>query len=158
MREIIKAALEQSARKTFEDMCFMYPMPELADIQKVLPVEAAVQVKYRGSFTGTLVIRTAGGLLRALAANMLGDDAPSLQQQQDALGEVANMICGNVLPAISGGRDQYVIEGPTVIRELSRSPDRHGEPIAATVLYLDKGRADLMVYLDSYFPHKETTA
>ena len=54
--------LKESTVRTFEDICFMYPVPELKDIQKNLALEAAAEVKYRGDFTGKLLIETRGGL------------------------------------------------------------------------------------------------
>ncbi len=100
MKKQIENVLKESTIKTFEDICFIYQVPELKDNQKNLALEAAAEVKYRGNFTGKLVIETRGGLFSAIAANMLSNEDPSAQQKKDALGEIANIICGNVVPSL----------------------------------------------------------
>ena len=90
----------------------MYPVPELKDVQKNLALEAAAEVKYRGDFTGKLVIETRGGLFSAIAANMLSIDIPSSQQKKDALGEIANIICGNVVPSLGGAGGDIKLKAP----------------------------------------------
>jgi len=70
-KELCKAAL-----LTFEDLGFMFPEPELEE--EILPAEpeASVSVEFWGPFNGRLVVTVCGGLLPALAANMLGEEAP----------------------------------------------------------------------------------
>ncbi len=67
MKSKIEKVLEEAAVNTFEDICFMYQVPELKDIQKNLTLEAAAEVKYRGDYTGSLLIETRGGLFSAIA-------------------------------------------------------------------------------------------
>ena len=52
MKSKIEKVLEEATVNTFEDICFMYQVPELKDIQKNLTLEAAAEVKYRGDYTG----------------------------------------------------------------------------------------------------------
>lgn len=155
MKAQIEKKLMDAAVKTFEETCFMYIMPELEDIQDKLPIDAVAEIKYRGNFTGKLVIEIRGGLLDAIAVNMLGQEKPSLQQKQDALGEIANIICGNVIPALSSQGGEYKIESPSIIRENQTQSNLLGEPLAHTVLNLNQGRADLKFFVNGYYPSKE---
>lgn len=155
MRAQIEKKLKDSAVKTFEETCFMYIMPELEDIQDKLPIEAVAEIKYRGNFTGKLLIEIRGGLLEAIAVNMLGHENPTLQQKQDALGEIANIICGNVIPALGSKGGEYKIESPCLIREDQIQKNLLGEPLAHTILNLNQGRADLKFFVNGYYPNKE---
>ena len=87
MKSKIEKVLEEAAVNTFEDICFMYQVPELKDIQKNLTLEAAAEVKYRGDYTGSLLIETRGGLFSAIAANILSIDSPSSRRKRTPWGK-----------------------------------------------------------------------
>jgi CheY-specific phosphatase CheX len=141
------APLAEVATRTLEEMCFFFAMPLLSDEQRDASADAAMTVRFRGPMSGQLVVRLCGGVLPMLASNMLGDADGSPTMQRDALGEVANVICGNLLPIIGGASDEYVLESaqPTVVL------DRGGvTPVASVKLGLeDSGRADLFLFLDA---------
>ena len=86
MKSKIEKVLEEAAVNTFEDICFMYQVPELKDIQKNLTLEAAAEVKYRGDYTGSLLIETRGGLFSAIATNILSINSPSSTAEKGRLG------------------------------------------------------------------------
>ena len=155
MKTRVEKALKAVAHKTFEENCFMYPVPELKDIQEKLPLEATVEVKYRGDFTGRLVIETRGGLYRSIAVNMLSNEDPTGEQKMDALGEIANIICGNVIPALGGSSHRYKIEAPRSIPLTEVQSNLLGEPLVWVVFNLNQGRADLKFYVDGYYPVAE---
>lgn len=72
---------------------------------------ASVRVGFRGPCRGSLGLSLDRGLLPRLAANMLGvEGEPSDALQGDALGEVANVICGNVLPTVAGARAVFDLD------------------------------------------------
>lgn len=156
MKKQIENVLKESTIKTFEDICFIYQVPELKDDQKNLALEAAAEVKYRGNFTGKLVIETRGGLFSAIAANMLSNDVPDAQQKKDALGEVANIICGNVVPSLGRSEPEYKIESP---RSLNKDDllkgEKQGKPLAEITLNFNQGRADIKLFVDNYSAIKE---
>jgi hypothetical protein len=58
----------------------------------------AARVRINGAWEGSIVVRTVPALARELAATMFGRPAESLQEDEvrDGLGEVGNMIAGNV--------------------------------------------------------------
>ena len=152
----IEKVLRESSVNTFEDTCFMYLAPEMADIQKNLLLEAASVAKYRGNLTGKLLIETRGGLLSAIAANMLSNDKPSSQQKKDALGEIANIICGNVVISLGRSGGGYKIESPKFLSkdELLKEEGK-GSLVAEIILNFNEGRADIKFFVDSYSEAKE---
>jgi len=155
MKTKVEKALKAAVLKTFEETCYLYPVPELKDIQELLPLEAAAEVKYRGDFTGRILIETRGGLFRAIAVNMLSNQDPTGAQKMDALGEIANIICGNVIPALGGASQGYRIEAPKIIPLSEAQNNLLGEPLVWTVLNLNQGRVDLKFYVDGYYPVPE---
>ncbi len=96
-------------------------------------------VAYSGPSDGALLVRAEPALAATLAGNMLAADAPpSAALQEDALGEIANVICGNVLP---------VVDAAAVFR-LERPRRVDGPAPAETVraaasLRFEGGRADV---------------
>jgi CheY-specific phosphatase CheX len=141
------APLAEVATRTLEEMCFFFAMPLLSDEQREAKTDAAMSVRFRGPMSGQLVVRMCGGVLPMLASNMLGDADGSPTMQRDALGEVANVVCGNLLPIIGGPSDVYVLDAaqPTVVLERSSVA-----PVASVQLGLeDSGRADLFLFLDA---------
>ena len=114
-------------------------------------------MKYRNDdFTGRLLIETRGGLFSAIATNMLSNDNPSDQLKKDALGEIANIICGNVVPSLAGGGREYKIESP---RSLNKDDllkeEKQGKPMAEITLNFNEGRADIKLFVDGYSATKE---
>ena len=157
MKKQIEKILIESTVRTLEDLCFIYQEPELKDAQENLPLEAAAEVKYRSNdFTGKLLIETRGGLFSAIATNILSIDDPSTKQKKDALGEIANIICGNVVPSLAGGGREYKIESP---RPLSKDDllkeEKQGKPLVEITFNFNQGRADIKLFVDGYSATKE---
>jgi CheY-specific phosphatase CheX len=158
MKKQIEKILIESTVKTLEDLCFIYQEPELKDAQKNLALEAAAEVKYRNDdFTGKLLIETRGGLCSAIATNMLSNDVPSAQQKKDALGEIANIICGNVVPSLGRGGREYKIESPRPLnKDDLLKEEKQGNPLVEIALNFNQGRADIKLFVDGYSANKET--
>ena len=125
-------ALHQATVNAFEELAFVFPMPELEP-----PADSpstAATVDFEG---GRLVLTVSDDLLPAIAANMLGDQEPSREDQLDALREVANVICGNVLPAIgAGGMGTPRLGG-----------EGGGTPTARADVLLSEGSASVRLFL-----------
>ena len=139
-------ALYRAATLTFEELGFLFAAPELVDEQKDLTTEEITAVNFRGSsVAGNLVLKTNTDLLSVLAANMLGDDEPlAKEMQRDALGEIANVICGNALPEIFGKQEVFRLDAP---QHVYSQPDV--APAAAVRVNLDEGCADVLLYLNN---------
>lgn len=116
METQLKEKLYRASARTFEDLAFLLPAEQMGDAQAALPVDRAVRVRFSGPFSGRLVLKVSKGLPAALAANMLGEDAPpDAGAQSDALKEAANVICGNFLPDIAGPKEIFRLDAPELI-------------------------------------------
>lgn len=107
----------QVAAETLESLAMMFLVPE--DEAATPPAcSRRVRVAYSGPWEGSLVVAASDNLLAELATNMLGLEAGMVAapaQQIDALKELANVICGNLLPAIAGGEPVFHICGPEML-------------------------------------------
>lgn len=149
MNTRIEKAMEEAAIGTFEDICFMYPVPELKNVQKSLKPEAAAEVRYKGNYKGKLLIETRGQLLSAITANILSTETPGSRQKKDALGELANIICGNIVPYLGRGDKGYKIESPrTLHKKELLDKTKPGKLLAKVTLNFNEGRADIKFYID----------
>lgn len=147
MSNTMTEALIRAATLTFEDLGFMLPDWELDEIQRKALPEAIVSIGFDGPLSGELVLRLYGGLLPSLSSNMLGqEDPPDEGMQYDALGEIANVICGNTLPVIAGSSSSFLL-GTPVVGVLDKDSAPFPEPTAMTALGLEEGRAVILLYL-----------
>ncbi len=113
MQERIQNQLFLTAILTFEELGFLLPSKELSEEQGEAVLQEWASAKFSGAFDGEIVLRMSKGALEEVATNMLGcEGGVTLAQQHDALGEIANVFCGNLLPAISGTQSEFSIEAP----------------------------------------------
>ena len=140
-------SLFQAATSTFESLALLFAEPGCEDGAEFIPLAAAVSVTYHGACTGRVVVGVTAGVLPALAENMLGSAAvPDLQLQRDALGELANVVTGNVLPMINGAAAVFRLDAPAPAGDAPFRV-RVGERQAAfTRLQMDEGEALLALF------------
>jgi CheY-specific phosphatase CheX len=140
----MEQALYQAAILTFEELLFAFPFAGTYEtgIEDAHSVEVAVG--FQGPFSGELVLRIENDALAAVASNMLGEEELSEEMLHDVLGEIANVVCGNALPAIAGKQEIFKLNAP----EFFNATDRVTEPAAIAHLGLDEGRADISIYLN----------
>ena len=144
----MQSELSRAAALTFECLSFMLPADDAAP-EDDAPAAARAQVRFTGPFDGGLVVMACESLLPALTANMLGAESPPPGDQQlDALGEVANVVCGNLLPVIGGAEQIFRIEAPRV-EPVSEQRPPEGNVAANTRLRLDEGWVELWLLLDA---------
>jgi CheY-specific phosphatase CheX len=118
------------------------PADVLEDSQRAQAVDVGVAVDFEGPVTGTLELRVSALVLPGLAINMLGEfETPSDEVQRDALGEVANVITGNVLPRLAGAKAVFRLHPPRAIGPAS------GPATAVADVGLDEGRAELRLLI-----------
>jgi len=138
--------LARVAQETFETLAFMYSVHE-QDAPSGPPVTA--EVNFRGPVHGRLVLTVSDTMLSALGSNMLGDDdmqAASDDQQRDALKEVLNVICGNLLPMLYNQYDVFDVQAPVI----PASPTPPDVPLDGQAhLYLDGGQVHVALYTDT---------
>ncbi len=115
-------------RKTFSnvlsDMAFMF----ISDPDETSPAPnytLETRISYRGPHTGTIHLRCDGRFAAALAGNLLGLDAmdnEADQQRLDALKELMNVVCGNLVTALYGTDGLYDLTIPEVVPLLLDAP------------------------------------
>ena len=150
MSSDITRVLREVAASTFENLAFLFPSDELDETRYSGSADATASVRFRGPFTGRLVVRVYGGVLPSIASNMLGgDNAPADQLQRDALGEIANVICGNALPKIGSATDVFLLDAPQV--SLFEIPNA-GIPTAEARIALEQGGADVLLFVGNSPP------
>lgn len=140
--ERLERALYQAAVRTFEELAFTFVAPETAQGDGG-EATATASVAFVGPMRGELRLSLPVSTLRPLAAAMLGSE-PGPHDGLDALGEVTNVICGNILPSLAGPRAAFRMSAPRIVTDPAR------EPLAASVVVpLADGRASLALYADS---------
>lgn len=118
MSEQIKEILRRVAEDVMEKLAFLLSFGSEESSQS--DTFAAASISFSGSVRGTLIMTISDQVLPQLAGNMLGlddDEETTNEQQQDAVKELINVICGNLLPAISGKQHIFHIEPPRLVSE-----------------------------------------
>lgn len=138
-------ALQQAATVTFEEMGYMFPLERDADSELNVKDCLSVAIDFTGPMSGKFVLRIEREVLPLAAANMLGEEAPFEDEMlRDIAGEIANVICGNALPAIGGKNAVFDLSAPHITTQ-TNSPEKTS---AEAKLEMDEGRADILLYLN----------
>jgi CheY-specific phosphatase CheX len=148
MSNTMVRSLSQTTAATFEDLALLFPDADLTPEQDAMPLDVTVSVDFRGPLTGRLVLRASECVMPAIASNMLGEDeSKQAPLQRDALGELANVICGNVLPNVAGAEAVFHLSAPRVHsagEHLSRDVDT---PQASVMFGIEDGRVEAQLFL-----------
>src|SRR5688572_10158237 len=113
MPSTMEQCLSQTLAATFEDLALICPDFTLSDKQSEAPVDVAMAVSFSGPLNGRLVLKATSHILPGIAENMLGsDNVDGNAVERDALGELANVMCGNLLPLIGGATAVFVLSAP----------------------------------------------
>ncbi len=143
-----RATLSEATRQAFEETAYMVVSSIVEPHQAQAPVDIAVSVDISGEVTGRMVLGISSFLLGTLAGNMLGDEVPlPLDQQRDALGEMANIICGAILPAISISGTTFLLSSPTpadLDAERAKAEEQNGLCLTFGV---EAGRLEVLFWL-----------
>ena len=132
--------LRQTGEETFSALAFMFPVPP----EEALPDQGdltVATVTFEGPTRGWVELSVPTALLAPVAANMLGEfdetDVSDLQAV-DALKELLNVLCGNLLPAVDSPMAEYHIFTP----EIEPAPEE-GTVTAQCRIDLDMGTVGL---------------
>lgn len=140
--------LRSAAISTFEQLGFLLPDKDLSEEQAQEQITASCRVRFRGPQSGALEIEVAGKFLASLVGNMLGEgDQPAPELQLDALGEITNVICGNVLPSLSGASAVFDLSAPETFPDPLPPHATSKGRVARVILGLEEGRAEITIRL-----------
>lgn len=147
----MKEIIYDSAIRTFEMMCYMFPLDE-DEIALESPCSdetcLSALVTFDGASDGGMIIRSDSDLIDAIAVNMLGNDDATPDQKKGALCEIANIICGNIIPHFSDGEKISYIRPPAIVESGEDPHERFSgmEKVGPVHIDLDEGRAAIVLY------------
>jgi CheY-specific phosphatase CheX len=140
-------SLFQAATSTFESLALLFPEPGSNDGLEFIPLAEVFSVTYHGAGAGRVVVGVTAGVLPALAENMLGAAAaPDPQLQRDALGELVNVVTGNVLPMVHGAAAVFRLNAPAPAGEAPLTARSGETQVALARLRMDEGDAVLAMF------------
>ena len=93
-------------------------------------------------------------MLAELTENMLGLDMgeeTAIETQHDAMKELANVVCGNVLPGIAGTTAVFNVAAP-VLNDTPTPVSDELTPAARVTIHLDEGPATLELLTQGPIP------
>ncbi len=146
--------LRRAGISTFEELGFVFVEDEPREEQAEQPLVWRASVGFRGPRSGTLHVDFSSEIAGELALNMLGAAPPvDVALVRDALGEVANVVCGSLVPVLGGPGDIFQLGPPTVTRlpkgHLLPDPDDIEVSFGA-----GSGRTELLLRMDPRPPHE----
>ena len=146
----MRSPLATASTATFEALGLVLPDAEPTAEQLAAPLARGVRVTFAGPLAGAVTVRVSDDVAATLAANMLGVDAVDGNDGlvRDALGEVANVICGNLLPEIAGRAAVFRLGAP----EPLAAGVALGRPSLAVRLGVEGGRAEVTLHVDDPAP------
>lgn len=157
VKEQIQKKLRRVTEEVLEKLAFIFSFPATdrgvpADDQGLLDRSEAVTsvVTFSGPFKGSIGVVISKESLPDLAGNMLGIDMEDTTEEQrgDALKELVNVICGNLLPVIAGKRTIFDVGAPQII-----SDEPFGEePVGISKMSLEKGECDIYLFIEGEIP------
>jgi hypothetical protein len=152
MNQALSRMLVEVAADTLEKLAFIFAFPA----EKAPALEGSnpeiVRVEFSGPFCGGMEMSLPAAALRELAVNMLGaEDGEELaaEQQQDALKELINVVCGNLLPVLAGRTQEFSLRPPYVV---SAGDPAWDDSAAAGYLALESGTCRVRMRLDRPLP------
>jgi chemotaxis protein CheY-P-specific phosphatase CheC len=156
MEQQLKSILTAVTNDTLEKLAFLFAFPDNERVNDSSDPAVVGRIDFNGYFDGFLLMRISDCAIPELANNMLGldDDAQiSRAEQQDALKEMLNVICGNVLPALAGDQVEFNIQAPEILTPTqSAQLSRKGQPACTVRLTLEEGFCDLYFFIQGEFP------
>ena len=136
------AELDESLYRTLvenlEDLANLLPRPSPRAGAPAAPWEIDVVIPFQGPVKGHLRLAFFGKVTSELAARMAGA-ALTPEVRQDALGEFANVVCGNVLPFAFGADAVFKMEAP---RPAPQGRTGCGKMTAKAEVFLADGRVE----------------
>ncbi len=152
MNNAAEKILYRKAALIFEELGFLMPRSDSSEMPQSDSVSA--MVSFKGPFSGYLLVSLSPEMLSLLSANMLGEEGRSNKTlEQDSLREIANVICGNALPAIYGFEPVFHLDAPTLLDGANAAPsDSQFRKEAQIHISFDSGHAAVSIFVDHNAP------
>jgi hypothetical protein len=155
MSDQLSETLGAVAEETIMSLAFLFVMNEDEADQQQQGEPLVVCVDFSGPLNGALFVAVPEGMLPELTCNMLGfeegAEPPGMEVQTDALKELLNVVCGNLLPEIAGAEAVFKVHAPRLATE-NLIPETFQDlpPVGRSTLYTEYGKLDLCLFLDNH--------
>ncbi len=148
MNPMLNHKLVEVTADTLEKLAFIFTFP--AEEAPVIDEQSQeiVRVDFSGPFGGGMELSLPSSALGELAVNMLGAEEGedlSPEQQRDALKELINVVCGNLLPILAGHAEEFNLRPPYLACSGSQA---WNDPAAVGYLILENGVCRVRMRLD----------
>ena len=156
MNSSAEKILYRKAALIFEELGFLMPRSDNAGISQADRISAIIN--FKGPFSGCLLVSLSSDMLPQLSTNMLGEaEQSNVLLERDSLGEIANVICGNALPAIYGFEPVFHLDAPTLLEDADSVLNSSEYKKEAEVhISFDHGNAAVTLLLENGASSKET--
>jgi len=155
MNAAVSGVLTDVVVETLGKLAFLFVAPLEGPIPEDTHELATVRVRFSGPLSGGMQLRLSRSVLAELAGNMLGADdgsALSADEQNDALRELINVICGNLLPMICGGTAEFTIQTPFIPAAGASAAGKFAPVNAVSHLSVESGICRVALQLDGSVP------
>ena len=155
MNAAISGILGDVVVDTLEKLAFLIAVPLEGPAPEGTRELAAVRVRFSGPLCGGMQLSLSRPVLAELAGNMLGADdgsALSADEQLDALRELINVICGNLLPLIGGNDAEFTIQTPFISAAGAGASGESAPVAAVSHLSVEGGICMVALQLDGPVP------
>jgi len=151
MDQTTEKILMETAEEVLASLAFTFVMPGEQETSDEDVLKA--KVDFSGPFNGTLIAAAPVSLVPQLAQNMLGleEEECTEDAQHDAMRELLNVICGNLLPRLAGREPVFNLTQPNVVNETEGETAEEKEPEnpeAKVRLPLEEGWLELVFVTD----------
>lgn len=152
-KKSIKDFVKDVVYQTLEVTCYMFPVE--ADELESMGIDTNVNgdemitsiVTFQGAAEGALFISVNDDLYHALAANMLGESTAEKDEKDAALCEIANIICGNIVPYFAKNDEICKINPPHMSSQKVRDDYQMGRYQNEYLrIYVDEGIVDVSIF------------
>ena len=145
----LRQVLLEVASRVFETSAYMGVLPgEGIDLPEGLP-KLVASISFSGPQDGRLILAVSPEILLPLVASMLGrDETEEIEEEskKDALLEVLNMMCGNVLIDIFGNEPIFKLQPPVIVDTEEAEAALAAVPETQHVIFaVENVRADLIL-------------
>ncbi|MFH1009661.1 MAG: chemotaxis protein CheX [bacterium] len=153
MTSDIHQVLMTVASRVFETSAFMRVLPPEEVELSQSPVSLAASISFSGPLEGRLIFAISPEILPLMVTSMLGlDEIEEIGEEakRDALLEILNIICGNVLTEIHGDRPVFKLSPPELVTSeemeaiIATAPRENQATFA-----VENTRADLILLMEN---------
>jgi CheY-specific phosphatase CheX len=148
MNQTLSRRLVEVTAETLEKLAFIFAFPVAEAPAMDGQSQESVGVDFSGPFCGGMELSLPASALGELAVNMVGAEEGeqlSAEQQRDALKELANVVCGNLLPVLAGNAAEFNLQPPYIVSD--ESP-MWINPAAVGYLMLESGACRVRMRVD----------